>query len=304
MINELPPAGRVRPFPLPGADRVEELLTEWCRADRDDTEAAIAALDRLDGDALELADRMYQSIAADMGGRKWLTWPKPPEDHPLLGLFPVLAAVPLMRDHHRRLGVPEERSRPILEDVGEKLRLNRALYGRPGLDVSFWFTAHVRGSLYQLGRLQFCLEGTERSPLIGLHIRGEGGSLGPEAVRASVAEAMEFFPATFPERFGRAADLTFTCTSWLLDPQLRDWLPERSNILKFAALFDLIGPRSQPGTNGHDDVWRFVFTATPGTPVELLPTENTLQRSLIEGIKAGVDWQVPLGRLDPSRLGL
>jgi hypothetical protein len=290
-------------MPTVEPDTVRELLLDWCGADRDDADDAAAAADRLDDAGIELADRMYQSIAADMGGRKWLTWPKAPEAHPLLGLYPVLAAVPLMLDVHRGHGVDEAMSRRLLQDVGEKLRLNRRMYGRAGLDTAFWFTGHVRGALYQLARLQFCCSGPGASPLIGLHIRGEGGPLTTDAVRDSVSQATAFFPTVFPELYSGADDLEFTCTSWLLDPQLRDWLPERSNILKFAALFDLVGPTSHPGTNGHDDVWRFVFARTPDAPVEELPADNTLQRSVLAGVKADVDWQVPLGRLDLARLG-
>ncbi len=282
-------------------DRVRELLLDWCRADREDAEDAAAAIEGAPADLLE---QRYRTIAEDMGGRKWLQWPQPPPAHPLLGLYPVLAAVPLMLEYHRERGVGEDLSRLVMEDVGEKLRLNRRMYGRAGLDTDGWFTAHVRGTIYQLGRLQFCIEGAETRPVIGLHIRGEGGPLSFEAVRDSVERALGFFPAAFPELFGDRDAITFTCTSWLLDPQLRDWLPERSNILKFASLFDLVGPESHPGTNGHDDVRRFVFARTPRTPDSELPADNTLQRSILAGIKAGVEWRVPLGGLALARLGL
>ena len=280
-------------------DEVRRTLIERCGADREDAEAAAAALP---GAPSDLLDRLYRTIEADMGGLKWLEWPQPPPEQPLAGLYPLLAAVPLMDAFHRERGLDRAASDLVLADIGEKLRLNRRLYGRAGLDVAGWFTGHLRGALYQLGRLQFCVEGVESKPLLGMHIRGEGGPLAPEAVAEAVARAAEFFPRAFPERFGSGRTPTFTCTSWLLDPQLRDWLPERSNILKFASLFDLVGPASQPGTNGQEDVWRFAFAATPGTPVEDLPEENTLQRALLGGIRAGVRWQVPLGVLDPDRL--
>ncbi|GAB3649945.1 hypothetical protein GCM10028833_18450 [Glycomyces tarimensis] len=295
-------------MPLPDAAEVAELLLDWCGADPEDAEVAAAAVADLDDDLLEQADRRYQSIAADMGGRLWVRWPKSPEDRGtaghLLGLYPVLAAVPLMLEFHRERGVDEALSRLVLADVGEKLRLNRRLHGRPGLDVAFWFTAHVRGTIYQLGRLQFCMEGTTAMPRMGLHIRGEGGPLTPEAVRDSVEQALEFFPAAFPEQFPPDRSMTFMCSSWLLDPQLRDWLPERSNILKFGALFDLVGPPNYANAGGHDDIWRFVFARTPDVPLEELPTDNTLQQSVMAGLKAGVEFQTRLGGLNRQRLGV
>ncbi|MCH7232476.1 acyltransferase domain-containing protein [Glycomyces sp. L485] len=290
------------------AAEVSELLLDWCGADREDADAAAAAVTDLDGDLMEAADRRYQSIAADMGGRLWLRWPKPPADRGaagrLLGLYPVLAAVPLMLELHRERGVDEALSRLVLADVGEKLRLNRRLHGRAALDVAFWFTAHVRGTIYQLGRLQFCMEGTTAMPRMGLHIRGEGGPLSPEAVRDSVERALAFFPATFPELFPPERSMTFMCSSWLLDPQLRDWLPEGSNILKFGELFDLVRPASYANAGGRDDIWRFVFAAAPDVLVERLPTDNTLQRSVKAGLEAGVGFQTRLGGLNRKRLGL
>ncbi|WP_156925774.1 acyltransferase domain-containing protein [Glycomyces arizonensis] len=308
MTDDLPPSGTVPPLPKPDPDRVRELLLEWCGADPEDALAAAEAARGLDDGLLDLAGRMYRSIADDMGGRMWLRWPKPPADagdaERFVGLYPLLEAVPLMIDFHRGIGVDEAESRLVLQDIGEKLRLNRQMYGRPGLDVAFWFTAHVRGTIYQLGRLQFCMEGTKAAPRMGLHIRGEGGPLGPESVRDSVERALEFFPAKFPELFGPERPMTFMCSSWLLDPQLRDWLPERSNILKFGALFDLVGPETYANAGGHDDIWRFVFARTPDTPMEELPTENTLQKSVMAGLKAGVGYQTRLGGLNRKRLGL
>lgn len=309
MNFDLPPQGSVRPFPALAADDVRELLLDWCGADSGDAEAAADAVAEVySSDLRAQADRMYQSIADDMGGRLWKRWPKGPavgsDAQRLLGLYPVLAAVPLMLEFHREHGVDEEQSRLVLSDVGEKLRLNRRIYGRAGLDVAFWFSAHVRGTIYQLGRLQFCMEGTTAMPRMGLHIRGEGGPLTPEAVRDSVRQALEFFPGAFPELFPPDRSMTFMCSSWLLDPQLADWLPERSNILKFAELFDIVGPADYANAGGHDDIWRFVFAKTPDTPVEDLPVDNTLQKSIMAGIKAGVQWQTRLGGLNRKRLGV
>ncbi|WP_205323983.1 acyltransferase domain-containing protein [Glycomyces sp. YM15] len=302
MTQDLPLPGAVKAYPEPDADDVRELLIDWCGAEAEDTDDAVKALGALDLAARETADRLYQSIAADMGGRKWLSWPKVAGPHPLLGLYPLLAAVPDMLAYHRDRGIDEELSRRLLLDVGEKLRLNRRIYGRAGLDVANWFTGHVRGSLYQLGRLQFCVEGEDPNPFVGMHIRGEGGPLTLDAVRDSVEWALEFFPAVFPERYDGPEDLVFKCESWLLDPQLRDWLPERSNITGFGALFDLEGPGGPAGNR--TDLWRFVFARTEDTPVEQLPQDNTLQRSVLAGIKADVPWRSRLGRLNLARLGL
>ncbi|SDD19241.1 acyltransferase domain-containing protein [Glycomyces harbinensis] len=302
MTQDLPLSGAVKPYPEPDAADVRELLLDWCGAEPEDADDAVKGLAALDPLSRELADRLYQSIAADMGGRKWLAWPKATEPHPLLGLYPLLASVPDMLAFHQGRGVEEDLSRRVLADVGEKLRLNRRLYGRAGLDVANWFTGHVRGVLYQLGRLQFCVEGAGPKPFVGMHIRGEGGPLTLDAVRDSVEWALEFFPAVFPDRYSGPEDLVFKCDSWLLDPQLRDWLPERSNIPGFGALFDLEGPGDPKGAR--NSLWRFVFARTDDTPVEKLPRDNTLQRAVLAGIESDVPWRNRSGRLNLARLGL
>lgn len=302
MTQDLPLPGAVKAYPEPDAADVRELLLDWCGAETEDADDAAKALGALDPEARETADRLYQSIAADMGGRKWLGWPKPPQEHPLLGLYPLLAAVPDMLAFHRERGIDEDLSRKVLSDIGEKLRFNRRIHGRAGLDVANWFTGHVRGALYQLGRLQFCVEGPDPKPFVGMHIRGEGGPLTLDAVRDSVEWALEYFPTVFPERYDGPEDMVFMCESWLLDPQLRDWLPERSNIPGFGALFDLQGPGDPAGNRS--DLWRFVFGRPEDTPVEQLPQDNTLQRSVMAGIEADVPWRNRFGRLNLARLGL
>ena len=52
------------------------------------------------------------------------------------------------------------------------------------------------------------------------------------------------------------------------------------------------------------DLWRFVFMRTEDTPVEELPQDNTLQRSVLAGIKADVPWRSRIGTLNLTRLGL
>jgi hypothetical protein len=54
-----------------------------------------------------------------------------------------------------------------------------------------------------------------------------------EECARSIARAEEFFKTHFPDYRFKA----FTCFSWLLDPELKAFLPEDSNILKFAQKF-------------------------------------------------------------------
>lgn len=64
-------------------------------------------------------------------------------------------------------------------------------------------------------------------PILSIHIP-EGGKLSPEAVDASLDQARRHY-----KKQGYPADM-FLCESWMLDANLKDMLPDHSNILRFA----------------------------------------------------------------------
>ncbi len=94
-----------------------------------------------------------------------------------------------------------------------------------GLSETKWLSLHIKGKIFQLGRLQFELEGT----LIHVHIP-EGSSLEPSICDESFAKAEEFFDESYQ---------TYDCDSWLLSSELKKICPEDSNIIRFQNRFDV-----------------------------------------------------------------
>ena len=133
----------------------------------------------------------------------------------------------------------------------------------------------------------------EGDGVLGVHIPAGGawpgwGGLAPGGVRDSFDRAGEFFPRYFPERPMAA----FSCATWLLDPQLRDYLPESSNIVRFQRFFHL---HPVPGATGAQTVERVMGSA--GRP----PT--ALQRIVDEHLRRGGHWRIGAGlrpALDPE----
>src|SRR5690606_36581012 len=117
------------------------------------------------------------------------------------------------------------------------------------------------------------------------------GPLTPEAVDASLAKAREFFPRHFPDEHYT----DFACGSWLLDPQLREYLPKDSNIVRFQERFELEPYEKVDGLDGGVEVRRFVFRDLT-TPLEELPRRTALQRAVIDNLMAGGHWQWRRGR--------
>jgi hypothetical protein len=248
-----------------------------------------------------LLERVVAVVHADLGGAGWLEpgASLPRDRGPEWKHFYVYAYLALLADaraYHAAHGVPEAVSWATLADLGRNLAVDRRMNGEGWPVMAQWLTLHVRGGIYELGRLQFqrgrvrrrgpgngALEGLA----LALHIP-EAGPLTPEACDESFRYAREFFARHFPDEPYR----TVTCGSWLLDPQLADYLPPESNIIRFQRRFRLL----PGGHDGKEDVLRFVFR-TLTTPLAELPRRTTLERAVTDHLRAGRRWQVRTGWL-------
>jgi hypothetical protein len=236
-----------------------------------------------------LLGRVVALVRADLGGAGWLV-PGPwlPRDRgPAWKHFYVYVYLALLEDalaYHARHGVPETVSWTTLADVGRNLAIDRRMNGEGWPVMLEWLTLHVRGAIYELGRLQF-----HRAPghELRLHIP-RSGPLTPEACDASFRLARAFFPRHFPvEPYDAVA-----CGSWLLDPVLAEYLPPESNIIRFQRRFELL----PGGQDAGEDILRFVF-GTLTTPLDRLPTRTALQRAVVAHLRAGGRWQNRTGVL-------
>jgi hypothetical protein len=238
-----------------------------------------------------LLDRSIALVRADLGGYDWRPpGPELPRERGLawrhLYAYAYLALVDVVTAYHRDHGIADAVTRATLADLGRNLAIDRRMRGEGWPIMQAWLTLHTRGGVYELGRLQHHRGETE----IGLHIP-EAGPLTPEAVAASLDEARVFFPRHFPDECYTA----FSCGSWLLDPQLREYLPADSNIIRFQRRFEL-EPYEEPEWLDADvEVRRFVFR-TLTTPLDQLPRDTVLQRAVVDHLAADRHWQWRLGR--------
>ncbi|MYS22945.1 hypothetical protein GA0115240_146113 [Streptomyces sp. DvalAA-14] len=279
----------------------------------DDVNPVLAARAELAGDATlnRLLDRCVAVLARDMGVpgggpgggvRPGPTLPPLPAELGAAGhwfaLFALIGALPYTRAYHRARGVPEETSRRTLADTGRHLSLHRRRHGIPGVLHAYWLARAFRGTLYQLGRLQFervrlggtmgrtlAAEGAAAgpdAPALMIHIPDFRGPLTPDACRESLTAARAFFPRHFPDEPAAVA----VCFSWLLDPQLAGYLPPTSNILGFQRLFHAARPNPEPDDRTPIG---FVF-GDPELPLASLPARTTLERAITSHLRAGRHW--------------
>jgi hypothetical protein len=309
-----PPAVEV---PLLGREQVAAALRH-IGLDEPDLGGIVRALPAPDcqPDLWWLLERCYEAVRRDIGQPGAMrTWPTLPPHLDVAGrcfwIWVYLAAAPYLRRWHRERGIPDDVSSNTIADLARHIRLYRLRTGRVGCDEQFWFSWHFRGELFELGRLQFnphrlmaglagplfwydtpAIEALgdgfrADDPALGVHIP-ESGPLTPSACDASFQAAREFFARFFPDQNFRVA----TCTSWLMDDQLLDYLDPDSNIVRFQRRFDLL-----PGTQDADsEPVRFVFHRELSELDRVVP-RTRLEHAIVNHLAAGRHWRMRTGAL-------
>ncbi len=90
-----------------------------------------------------------------------------------------------------------------------------------------------------------------------------------------------------------------------MDPQLADYLPERSNIVQFQRRFHLLPltPEEAERPQGDQGILGYVFgrshngPAIPAALLDELPQDTTLQRAYVSHLRSGGHWHACTGWL-------
>ena len=288
---------------LPGDAEMASILREL-EVPEEDIPAAVASRPNREQhpDAWWLLERSVNSLVSTLGSFEPPLWfPSPYTVAGMNRFFFVhvfLATLPHTRRYHRKRGIPDDIARATLADLGRNVRVNRKRYGEGGLEVSHWLMLHFRGMIYQLGRLQFertktwgsivgaaTARGEDASPddlALSVHIPDFMGPMTPEACDASFERAREFFARYFPDEPYRRA----VCSSWLLDPHLKDYLSPSSNIVQFQNRFEI----ADGGRDSDTTVLQFVFGSAPDD-LTTLPQRSSLERAVVTQLRSGGHWQ-------------
>lgn len=278
---------------------------------------------RVDGEAAAALRRARAQIAADASlqlvlqhihaemlapGREVdysMVWPMLPqstgEGGELIYALACLEEIPGMLRRFDQLGLPREVAVAGLQDIQRWLDDDFRSDGRWTFKRANWIRKHLNALIFELGRLQYLpmqlypdhYEESADHPLrvgdrvLGVHIPS-AGPLTPSACRDSLAAARAFFTRhDFGHRFK-----AFTCTCWMLDPQLADYLPADSNIIQFQRLFLPL----RPVRINDDDIFQRVLGQS-SDELATAPRRTTLQRLVIDHVRAGHRWRAGGGYL-------
>ena len=148
------------------------------------------------------------------------------------------------REDYDRLGISEKIYLDTMGAFSRFVREHKESYGSYGFDRGSWTPRQVSCKLLRIGQLEYELTTLDGEPVVSLHIPTDV-DLRPEILRPSIRKGLAEFYCLFPEYNEKRV----YCHSWLLSPQLKEFLPETSNILRFQELFDI-----EPEAVGGNDV--------------------------------------------------
>ena len=157
-------------------------------------------------------------------------------------LCKILYHCEALSERYREAGIDEQILLDTLHDIRIYCEEWTAVKGALTTGTTNWLRRHFGFDLFRLGRLQFGMTGCwgdfpdadlkKGDPTCDVHIP-RGDKMTPEACRESFLAARAFFAKYFPDYKYKV----FTCHSWLIDADLKEFLPEGSNILKFGDMF-------------------------------------------------------------------
>lgn len=150
---------------------------------------------------------------------------------------------------------------------------------------AWWFPRQISLSEYRIGALEYeFVDGEERE--IAIHIPSDA-DMRKESVACSIDEFNQFRKRYFSEW----ENVSMSCDTWMLMPELKEILGEDSNIVAFQNLFEI-------DHVDYDAMW-YMGWIYPGieTIDESLPERTTLQRNLKKYLLAGKKFGVARGHL-------
>lgn len=120
--------------------------------------------------------------------------------------------------------------------------------------------------------------------VINLHIPASG-PLKMDECRASIRAMCRFCEEFYPDWDFKAV----VCSSWLLDPQFREFLPESANIIRFQKLGHSL---TIPGWDAtRETIWRIWGAPGLDMPFEKLPARTTLEKGSADFLRQGRRFQ-------------
>jgi hypothetical protein len=163
--------------------------------------------------------------------------------------------------------------------------------GKYKYNWAWWFQRQVTLQEFRIGSLEYEFVETNGRKEVEVHIPSDA-DMSFEALSKSVKDFLEFEKKYMPDWEG----VELTTMTWLIMPELEEFLPKESNILTFKSLFDIdFVDYNQNWYMG----WIFPGYAEVN---ENLPERTTLHKKLKEHLLSGKKFGVAKGHLVLDRV--
>lgn len=218
----------------------------------------------------------------------------PGENEYVLNLLFWLNCIHYLHEAYRKLCIRDEIFYDSMKDLLYKVRECKKIYGICGVFVN-WFFLFFELKEFALGRLQYEVYQFDYEEYACSNVKikkgdrvyfchiPSSGTLTCDMCMDSFQKAYEFFKTDISGDI-----IPIISHTWLLyKPYIDNVFPEKSNLRKFADMFDIIDTTSTG--NVFDDSWRVFNVMYKGTTREL-PADNTLRRNFLEYINSGGDF--------------
>lgn len=201
---------------------------------------------------------------------------------------------PKLKEEYKKADIPDDVSHDTIEDLKYKLFECHKVQGVWGLEPTEWFYMLFHLKFLAFGRLQFNtnpfrweyaevagISITKGEELIYMHIPSSGRPFDKESRLDAYDRAYKFFKQRyFPDK-----EPIFCCDTWLLFPENRDMLDERSNIVSFMDDFKIFHSYTYRNFE-NPNLWR-VFGSDAKRPPEELPRKSSIQKAYAEHLAKG-----------------
>lgn len=194
-------------------------------------------------------------------------------------------AVNISYEEYAERGIPNDVFFATMRFCTRFLREHYQTYQTYKFVWAWWFPRQLSLQEYRIGALEYeFVDADDRE--IAIHIPSDA-DLRKESVVRSIRGFMEFRKKYYPEW----KNVKLTCDTWMLMPELKELLGEKSNLLAFQSLFEI-------DTVDYDAVW-YMGWIFPGAEhdYEQLPERTTLQRNMKTYLLAGKKFGIAKGHL-------
>ena len=210
-----------------------------------------------------------------------------------LDLLLIINSLPRLHEKYRENNIPDEIFYESMDDIRCKVNECVENKGVVGTFVADWYDRFFKLTCFGYGRFQYevmTYEGEDFTmssgkvfkagdKYINMHIPSRGIPLTDEVRLASYKAAYPHFAHLFEDGI-----VIFGCSSWLLYPRHREFLPAGMNLLKFMGDFEMVTGKETP--DDFHDRWR-VFGRYTNLPDDQLPKDTSLRRVYAEWLQAG-----------------